>query len=128
MEKPLALKVISIIILVLSGIRLVAGLFGGIAYLAIPEELGINLLYVIIVENFICGVLMLISGILLLKGKKQGKILFIIATVLAPLAYLIFLHEMNYSWILGLILILLLYLYPSIKDYFKNIKNLNNIS
>lgn len=121
MEKPLALKVISIIILVISVIRLVAGLVGGVSFLAVPE-LGIDLFYVIIIENFICGILLVISGISLLKGKKYGKILFIIATILAPLGYLIFLHEMNYSWILGLILILFLYFYPSIKNYFKSIE------
>ncbi len=117
MKKPLALKVLSIIILILSGFRLLAG----ISYIIIVSEIGNDILYAILVENFVCGILMLIAGIKLLKGKKSGRVLFIVATILAPLAYMLFIRKLSRGWLMGLIIILLLYLYPTVKEYFRNI-------
>ncbi len=116
MEKPLALKVISIILIVLGVVRLL----GGIAGYSIGAFENINLSIVIFFENFVCGILLLISGIMLLKGNKTGRILFIVASIIPLIAYIIFLKMFNRGFIIHVILVLLLYLLPSIKDYFNN--------
>ena len=73
MEKPQALKVMGIILIVLGIIRLLSGVIGIFAYLKMGME-NINLLIVIFLENFVCTIIFIISGILLLKGKKTGII------------------------------------------------------
>ncbi len=121
MEKPQALKVMGIIIIVLGVIRLLGGVIGISGYFTINYE-DINLLIVIFLENFICAIIILISGILLLKGKKIGRILFVAGSVIPPAAYIIFLKRFNRGFIILIILILILYFWPSIKEYFKNSK------
>ena len=119
MEKPQALKVMGIILIALGIIRLLVGIMGVASYFAINFE-DINLLIVIFLENFVCATIILISGILLLKGKKIARILFVIASVIPPIAYIIFLKRFNRGITIMIVLILILYLWPSIKEYFKN--------
>ncbi len=117
MEKPLALKVISIIMIVLGSLRLLAGLVVMLTLGVAGEKM--DLLPVIITENFICALIIIISGIILLMGKKFGRISFIIATILASIAYIVFLKSFNtVSTIMQLILIVLLFVYPTIRQYF----------
>ena len=121
MEKPQALKVMGIILIVLGGIRLLGGILGISGYLTLNFR-DINLLIVIFLENFVCAVIIVVSGILLLKGKKIGRILFVIASLIPAVAYIIFLKRFNRGLIILVILILILYFWPSIKEYFKNSK------
>ena len=121
MEKPQALKVIGIILIVLGIIRLLGGVIGIFAYLKMDME-NINLLIVIFLENFVCTIIFIISGILLLKGKKTGRPLFVAASVVPFAAYAIFLREYSKGFSIMVILILILYFWPSIKEYFKNSK------
>ena len=121
MEKPQALKVIGIILIVLGGIRLLGGILGISGYLTLNFR-DINLLIVIFLENFVCAVIIVVSGILLLKGKKIGRILFVIASLIPAVAYIIFLKRFNRGLIILVILILILYFWPSIKEYFKSYK------
>ena len=121
MEKPQALKVMGIILIVLGGIRLLGGILGISGYLTLNFR-DINLLIVIFLENFVCAVIIVVSGILLLKGKKIGRILFVIASLIPAVAYIIFLKRFNRGLIILVILILILYFCPSIKEYFKSYK------
>ena len=121
MEKPQALKVMGIILIVLGGIRLLGGILGISGYLTLNFR-DINLLIVIFLENFVCAVIIVVSGILLLKGKKIGRILFVIASLIPAVAYIIFLKRFNRGLIILVILILILYFWPSIKEYFKSSK------
>ena len=121
MEKPQALKVMGIILIVLGGIRLLGGILGISGYLTLNFR-DINLLIVIFLENFVCAVIIVVSGILLLKGKKIGRILFVIASLIPAVAYIIFLKRFNRVLIILVILILILYFWPSIKEYFKSYK------
>ncbi len=121
MEKPQALKVMGIILIVLGGIRLLGGILGISGYLTLNFR-DINLLIVIFLENFVCAVIIVVSGILLLKGKKIGRILFVIASLIPAVAYIIFLKRFNRGLIILVILILILYFWPSIKEYFKSYK------
>lgn len=73
MEIPKSLKVVSIIVIILGAIRLIVG---AIAFLAIKEQ---SLLTQIILENFVTGILVLASGLLLIKGKSIGRIILIVA-------------------------------------------------
>ena len=120
MEKPQALKVIGIILIVLGIIRLLGGVIIIANYHKIDME-NVNLL-IVILENFVCAIIFLISGILLLKGKKTGRILFVGASVIPFAAYAIFLREYSKGFSIMVILILILYFWPSIKEYFKNCK------
>ena len=119
MEKPQALKVMGVILIVLGVIRLSGGIIGIVSYL-MGILADINLLIVIFLENFVCAILILISGILLLKGKKTGRIMFVAASAIPPVAYIIFLKIFSRGLIIAIILILILYLWPSIRKYFKN--------
>ena len=121
MEKPQALKVMGIILIVFGAIRLFAGIISVSRCLMI-NFLDTNFLTVIFLENFVCGIIILISGILLLKGKETGRILFVIASIIAPVACIIFLKSYGRGLISMIILILILYLWPSIKEYFKSSK------
>ena len=119
MEKPLALKVISIILIILGVIRLLGGVFGFLGYFSAGLE-NVNLLIIMLLENILCGILILVSGIMLIKGNKTGRILLIISAIIPPVAYMIFLQIFNPTFIIQLILILCLYFWPSIKEYFSN--------
>ena len=121
MEKPQALKVMGIILIVFGAIRLFAGIISVSRCLMI-NFLDTNFLTVIFLENFVCATIILISGILLLKGKKIARILFVIASVIPPIAYIIFLKRFNRGITIMIVLILILYLWPSIKEYFKSYK------
>ena len=120
MEKPLALKVISIILIVLGILRLLSGV-GGYILLGFGN---MNDTIAIFIDNFVCGVLILISGLMLLTGNKTGRILLIPAFIIPPVANIILLKILGRGFIIFVILILFLYLWPSIKKYFNRMKEL----
>lgn len=125
MEIPKPLRIISIILIALGVIRLIAGALGLIGLRGFFDE-NPNLVYQVIFENFVAGPLILISGLLLLKGKGIGRILLIIAVVVSWVATFIISKEYSLGTlvIFGAI-IAVLFLEDSIKGYFSN-KNKTN--
>lgn len=73
---PKSLKTVSIILMVLGGIRTVVGM---IALINLPEVSPTP----IILDNLVAGALILFSGVLLNKGLSFGRILLIFAVLIA---------------------------------------------
>lgn len=120
MELPKPLKVVSIILIVLGVIRLIAGVLGLIGLKGFFEE-NSNLINQVIIENFVAGLLILISGLLLLKGKAIGRILLIIAVVVSWAGTFIISKEYSIGTLVIFgALIGILFLEDSIKKYFSD--------
>lgn len=112
MEKPLTLKIIGIVTVIIAVIELLVLFYG-------MTELG-KMLWMKLLMEFICGMLMLISGIELLKGKKKGRLFLILTAVSSIITYVMFYQISNYLLISPLVLLFLLYFLPSVKNYFNN--------
>lgn len=120
MELPKPLKVVSIILIVLGVVRLIAGALGLIGLKGFFEE-NSNLVNQVIIENFVAGLLILISGLLLLKGKAIGRILLIIAVVVSWAGTFIISKEYSIGTLVIFgALIGILFLEDSIKKYFSD--------
>ena len=120
MELPKPLKVVSIILIVLGVVRLIAGALGLIGLKGFFEE-NSNLINQVIIENFVAGLLILISGLLLLKGKAIGRILLIIAVVVSWAGTFIISKEYSIGTLVIFgALIGILFLEDSIKKYFSD--------
>ena len=120
MELPKPLKVVSIILIVLGIVRLIAGALGLIGLKGFFEE-NSNLINQVIIENFVAGLLILISGLLLLKGKAIGRILLIIAVVVSWGGTFIISKEYSIGTLVIFgALIGILFLEDSIKKYFSD--------
>lgn len=118
MPKPL--KVVSIILIVLGIIRLVAGALGLIGLKGYFEA-NSNMLNLVIVENFVAGSLILLSGLLLLKGKGIGRIILIVSVIIAWVGTFIISGEYSLGTLIIFgTLIGVLFLEDSIKEYFSN--------
>lgn len=120
MEIPKPLKIVSIILIVLGVIRLIGGALGLVGLKEFFDG-NSNLVNQVIIENFVAGPLILISGLLLLKGKGIGRILLIAAIVIAWVGT--FIISGGYS--IGTLVIFgaligILFLEDSIKHYFSN--------
>lgn len=120
MGLPKPLKVVSIILIVLGVVRLIAGALGLIGLKDFFEE-NSNLINQVIIENFVAGLLILISGFLLLKGKAIGRVLLIIAVVISWVGTFIISKEYSIGTLVIFgALIGILFLEDSIKQYFSN--------
>ncbi|MBF0577792.1 hypothetical protein IR022_17690 [Dysgonomonas sp. GY617] len=116
MPKPL--RVVSIVLIVLGIIRIVAGILGLIGLQAFLAE-NPNLITQVIIENFVAGPLILISGLLLLKGKVIGRILLIVAVVASWIASFVISKEYSVgTLIIFSAIIAILFLEDKIKQYF----------
>lgn len=120
MEIPRSLRVVSIVLIVLGIIRIIAGtlvLFG----LQDAFEQNRDLIKLVIFENFITGPLILISGLLLLKGKAIGRFLLIISVVTSWIVIYVISKELSIgTMVIFSIIIVTLFLEDSIKQYFSN--------
>lgn len=118
MDIPKPLRVVSIVLIVLGIIRIVAGILGLIGLQAFLAE-NPNLITQVIIENFVAGPLILISGLLLLKGKAIGRILLIIAVVASWIASFVISKEYSIgTLIIFSAIIAILFLEDKIKQYF----------
>ena len=80
-----------------------------------------NLITQIIIENFIAGPLILISGLLLLKGKALGRFLLILAVAGSWTASFVISKELGIGTLVIFgVLIAILFLEDNIKLYFSN--------
>ena len=120
MEKPVALKVISIIVIVFGVLRIFLGI------MAIPSIIQLfsmgNIEYVsaFLLDDFLGGVLLLTAWILLINGKKAGRILLIAAMICIIGTAVILTKKYCFNRVhTGLMVsIILLYFFPSVKTYF----------
>lgn len=122
MDIPRQLRIISIVLIVMGAIRLIAGILGLLGLNGGIEE-NENLVTLIIVRNFVASTFVLISGLLLLKGKRIGRVLLIATIVVSWFA--IFMLSKEYelgSLVVFIAIIVLLFLEDSIKQYFSNNK------
>lgn len=120
MEIPKALRVVSIILIVLGVIRLIGGALGLIGLRGFFEQ-NPDLVNQVIMENFVAGPLILISGLLLLKGKGIGRFLLIIAVIISWVATFIISKEYSIGTLVIFgALIAVLFLEDGIKEYFSN--------
>lgn len=118
MDIPKPLRVVSIVLIVLGIIRIVAGILGLIGLQAFLAE-NPNLITQVIIENFVAGPLILISGLLLLKGKAIGRILLIVAVVASWIASFVISKEYSVgTLIIFSAIIAILFLEDKIKQYF----------
>ncbi|WP_194204733.1 hypothetical protein [Dysgonomonas sp. GY617] len=118
MDMPKPLRVVSIVLIVLGIIRIVAGILGLIGLQAFLAE-NPNLITQVIIENFVAGPLILISGLLLLKGKVIGRILLIVAVVASWIASFVISKEYSVgTLIIFSAIIAILFLEDKIKQYF----------
>ncbi|MBD8349608.1 hypothetical protein [Dysgonomonas sp. HGC4] len=118
MDIPKPLRVVSIVLIVLGIIRIVAGILGLIGLQAFLTE-NPNLITQVIIENFVAGPLILISGLLLLKGKAIGRILLIVAVVASWIASFVISKEYSVgTLIIFSAIIAILFLEDKIKQYF----------
>lgn len=120
MEIPKALRFVSIMLIVLGVIRLIGGALGLIGLRGFFEQ-NPDLVNQVIMENFVAGPLILISGLLLLKGKGIGRFLLIIAVIISWVATFIISGEYSIGTLVIFgALIAVLFLEDSIKQYFSN--------
>lgn len=120
MDIPKSLKVVSIVLIVLGVIRLVAGALGLIGLRGFLDE-NTDLITQVIIENFIAGPLILISGLLLLKGKALGRFLLILAVAGSWIASFVISKEPGIGTLVIFgVLIAILFLEDNIKLYFSN--------
>lgn len=118
MDIPKPLRVVSIVLIVLGIIRIVAGILGLIGLQAFLAE-NPNLITQVIIENFVAGPLILISGLLLLKGKAIGRILLVVAVVTSWIASFVISKEYSIgTLIIFSAIIAILFLEDKIKQYF----------
>lgn len=118
MDIPKPLRVVSIVLIVLGIIRIVAGILGLIGLQAFLAE-NPNLITQVIIENFVAGPLILISGLLLLKGKAIGRILLVVAVVASWIASFVISKEYSIgTLIIFSAIIAILFLEDKIKQYF----------
>lgn len=120
MDIPKPLKVVSIVLIVLGIFRVVAGALALIGMKGFFDEHP-DLVTQLIIENFVAGPLILISGLLLLKGKAIGRILLVVAVVASWIASFVISKEYGIGTLIifGAI-IAILFLEDSIKQYFSN--------
>ncbi len=120
MKIPKALRVVSIILIVSGAIRLIAGFLGFIVFRGFYDE-NPDIVIQVIIENFVAGPLILISGLLLLKGKAIGRILMVIGAFISWVAPFIISKEYSIgSLVISGVLIAILFLEDNIKLYFSN--------
>lgn len=118
MDIPKPLRVVSIVLIVLGIIRIVAGILGLVGLQAFLAE-NPNLITQVIIENFVAGPLILISGLLLLKGKAIGRILLVVAVVASWIASFVISKEYSIgTLIIFSAIIAILFLEDKIKQYF----------
>ncbi|PXV68114.1 hypothetical protein CLV62_102146 [Dysgonomonas alginatilytica] len=118
MDIPKPLRVVSIVLVVLGIIRIVAGILGLIGLRGFFSE-NPDLITQVIIENFVAGPLILISGLLLLKGKAIGRILLVVAVVGSWIASFVISKEYSIgTLIIFSAIIAILFLEDKIKQYF----------
>lgn len=120
MDIPKPLRVVSIILIVLGIIRIIAGALGLIGLRGFFAE-NPYLITQLIIENFVTGPLILISGLLLLKGKAFGRILLVVAVVASWIAGFVISKEYSIgTLIIFSAIIAILFLEDKIKQYFSD--------
>ena len=118
MEKPTALKVISIILIIYGALILTFGLIGA-PY--VFKELNFNLSRQIFsYVGFLSYLLSIITGITLLMGKKTRDILVIVIIIKILTNLLVGIDILNGGVIVFGVFYARLYTLKSIKDYYNN--------
>lgn len=118
MDIPKSLRIVSIVLIVLGISRLIAGALGLIRLKGFFHE-NPDLMIQVIIENLIAGSLILISGLLLLKGKAIGRIILVIAVVVLWGTSFVISKEYSIGTLfIFSTLIAILYLEDNIKQYF----------
>lgn len=118
MDLPKPLRVVSIVVVVLGIVRVIAGGLAFIGMRGVFHETP-HLISQLIIDNFITGVLILVSGLLLLQGKEIGRIVLAITIIISQIACFIISQEYNIgTFIIFGAIMAVLFFEDSIKEYF----------
>lgn len=123
MEKPSTLKILSILTILFGVIRIIASI---VAFTMAAKYLNSEIIAHIILEYLLSGPLILVSGILLFSGKKTGRLLLIIPVITGITINILSFGLLKTIFPL-IIILALLYVIPSINEYFSKNKRIENI-
>ena len=126
MEKPMVAKIAGIITLMQLGLSFFIGVVGGLSggsgeNTATLEVNGGNMILIVILISM---VIMIIASILLLRGNKHGRMLYLIGTVLTLAGNIVvagIVCGLQSSFI-PLLFTVLLYTRKSAREYYREIK------
>ena len=121
MEKPMITKVVGIITLIQLGMSVLIGFIGGFRKENTLEVSGGNIILLVILVSMI---IMITASILLIRGNKYGRILYLIGTV-TTLAGNVIVAGVScgiQSSFIPLLFTVLLYAKKSSREYYKQIK------
>ena len=121
MEKPVVTKIVGAITLIQLGMSMIIGLVGGFS----EENTGeVNGGYMVLVLILISMIIMITASILLIRGNKYSRTLYLIGTI-TTLAGNIIVAGIAcglQSSFIPLLFTVLLYVKKSARDYFREIK------
>ena len=121
MEKPIVTKIVGAITLIQLGMSMVIGLVGGFS----EENTGeINGGYIVLILILISMIIMIIASILLIRGNKYSRMLYLIGTITTLAGNIIvagIVCGLQSSFI-PLLFTVLLYVKKSAREYFREIK------
>ena len=121
MEKPIVTKIVGAITLIQLGMSMVIGLVGGFS----EENTGeINGGYIVLILILISMIIMIIASILLIRGNKYSRMLYLIGTITTLAGNIIvagIVCGLQSSFI-PLLFTVLLYAKKSAREYFREIK------
>ena len=121
MEKPIVTKIVGAITLIQLGMSMVIGLVGGFS----EENTGeINGGYIVLILILISMIIMIIASILLIRGNKYSRMLYLIGTITTLAGNIIvagIVCGLQSSFI-PLLFTVLLYVKKSTREYFREIK------
>lgn len=116
MRSPISLRIVSTLIIIMGVLRI----FLGIVF--IPYYVTFILMVSFVIDNLLFGTTCIISGILMLFGKKQGAIIYIISVWILVIFYLwtvSLLYTLNFT-IFPLLLLISLIIVIYITKCFKS--------
>ena len=121
MEKPIVTKIVGAITLIQLGMSMVIALVGGFS----EENTGeINGGYIVLILILISMIIMIIASILLIRGNKYSRMLYLIGTITTLAGNIIvagIVCGLQSSFI-PLLFTVLLYAKKSAREYFREIK------
>ena len=115
MEKPLTLKILSIITVFLGCMRVFAGistLSENWDYLSQSGQMPY-----IIIENFLVGLFVILSGVFLFSGKSSGRLILIIGIIISLIINFIYFGKISRLALLTLVAISY-FVIPDIQKFF----------